>query len=550
MALTFDDPAEVHQAHFSPLTPLSFLPRAAAIYPAKPSLIYGPLRWTWRETHERCPRLASALRARRIGRGDIVAVMAPNIPAMYEAHFGIPMAGAVLNTLNTRLKADEIAFQLAHSGARMVIVDREYGRIVADAIAGRTDPPALVAIDDPLYDGDAPRIDAIEYEALLAEGRPDPRWSCPEDERAPIALNYTSGTTGDPKGVLTHHRGAHLNALAQIVTWTMPHNPVYLWTLPMFHANGWCFPWVIAAQGGTNVCLRRVDPSLAIDLIDADGVSHMCGAPIVYAMLINELTRRGRALSARVDGMVAGAAPPSALLERGERAGFRFTHVYGLTEVYGPAAVCVNQREWGDLPLSERARLNARQGVAMISQEAMSVLDPETMEPVPADGRTVGEIMFRGNATMTGYFRNADATERAFAHGWFHTGDLAVLDPDGYARITDRSKDVIISGGENVSSLEVEDLLHQHPAVGLAAVVAMPDARWGEVPCAFIELRDGCQTDHAELREFCGPHLAGYKIPTRFVFGPVPKTSTGKVQKAALREAAQEIAKSAERKEC
>ncbi|AJR23417.1 AMP-binding protein [Sphingobium sp. YBL2] len=527
-----------HDAHHRPLSPLTFLPRAAAIHSDRPSIVHGTLSWTWRETHERCLKLASALRGRGIGRGDIVAILAPNIPAMVEAHFGVPMAGAILNTLNTRLKAEEIAFQLAHSKARLLLVDREYGETVAAAVAAMASPPLIVCIDDPLYDGAAPPIGSLDYETLLAEGSADAPWSLPLDERDPIALNYTSGTTGDPKGVVTHHRGAHLNALAQIVTWSMPLNPVYLWTLPMFHCNGWCFPWAIAAQGGTNICLRRVDPPLVIDLIAAHGVSHMCGAPIVYTMLIEEMTKRDRAIPLQVQAMVAGAAPPSAMIAAGERLGFDFTHVYGLTEVYGPAAVCVMQPEWMARPVEERARLMARQGMAMIAQEAMAVLDPETMQPVPADGRTIGEIMFRGNAMMNGYLRNPDATAAAFAGGWFHTGDLAVLDPDGYARITDRSKDVIISGGENISSLEVEDVLHRHPAVLHAAVVAKSHERWGEVPCAFVEMREGQQVAADDLQIFCQAHLAGFKVPRSYIFGPLPKTSTGKVQKGILREAA------------
>ncbi len=531
-----------HQrAHFTPLTPLSFLPRAAHVYPERIALVHGSLRRTWRETYNRCRKLASALEKRGIGRGDIIAVISPNIPAMYEAHFGVPMAGAVLNTLNTRLKADEIAFQLAHSGARVVLVDSEYGTPVAAAVASLAAKPLLIDIVDEVYSGPHELVGELDYEALLEEGSADFAWLFPEDEREPIALNYTSGTTGDPKGVVTHHRGAHLNALAQIITWSMPHNPVYLWTLPMFHCNGWCFPWAIAAQGGTNICLRRVDPVVTLDLIQTHGVSHMSGAPIVYTMLIDELARTGAVLPRRLDGMVAGAAPPSAMIESGDSLGFDFTHVYGLTEVYGPAAVCAKQPEWRSLSAAERARLNARQGMAMISQEEMCVLDPETMLPVPADGETVGEIMFRGNATMSGYLKNPDATDMAFHGGWFHTGDLAVLDPDGYARITDRSKDVIISGGENVSSLEVEDILHQHPAVLHAAVVAKPDTRWGEVPCAFIELRDGCQAGSAELDAFCRAQLAGFKLPRAYSFAPLPRTSTGKVQKVVLREIAQSL---------
>lgn len=531
-----------HQAaHFTPLTPLSFLPRAALVYPERVALVHGSLERTWQQTYDRCRKLASALQKRGIGRGDVVAVLSPNTPAMYEAHFGVPMAGAVLNTLNTRLKADEIAFQLAHSGARVILVDCEFSVAVAAALRTLEVQPTVIDVVDEMYCGARELVGALTYEELLQEGSADFEWHFPQDERDAIALNYTSGTTGDPKGVVTHHRGAHLNALAQIITWSMPHNPVYLWTLPMFHCNGWCFPWAIAAQGGTNICLRRVDPVVALDLIQAHNVSHMSGAPIVYTMLIDELTRTGAVLPRRLDGMVAGAAPPSSMIESGDRVGFDFTHVYGLTEVYGPAAVCVKQPEWSALPASERARLNARQGVAMISQEVMCVLDPDTMQPVPADGETVGEIMFRGNATMSGYLKNSEATGAAFDGGWFHTGDLAVLDPDGYVRITDRSKDVIISGGENVSSLEVEDILHQHPAVLHAAVVAKPDTRWGEIPCAFIEIRDGGQVGPDELDTFCRARLAGFKLPRIYSFRLLPRTSTGKVQKALLRDIARTL---------
>ncbi|MDX3899280.1 MAG: AMP-binding protein [Sphingobium sp.] len=528
-----------HDAHYTSLSPLTFLPRAAATYPDRLSIVHGAASWTWRQTHERCLKLASALRRRGIGRGDIVAVIAPNIPAMVEVHFGVPMAGAVLNTLNTRLKTEEIAFQLAHSEARLLLVDREYSETVAAAVTTMVSPPLIVDIDDTLYQGTAATpVGALNYDTLLAEGSADASWSLPPDERDPIALNYTSGTTGDPKGVVTHHRGAHLNALAQIITWSMPQNPVYLWTLPMFHCNGWCFPWAVAAQGGTNICLRRVDPSLVIDLIATHGVSHMCGAPIVYSMLIEEMAKRDEPIALQVQAMVAGAAPPSAMIAAGEQLGLDFTHVYGLTEVYGPAAVCVKQPEWAYQPVEDRARLMARQGMAMISQEAMAVLDPETLQPVPADGCTVGEIMFRGNATMNGYLGNPDATAAAFANGWFHTGDLAVLDPDGYARITDRSKDVIISGGENISSLEVEDVLHRHPAVLHAAVVAKSHEHWGEVPCAFIEIREGQQVAADDLKTFCQAHLAGFKVPKSYIFRSLPKTSTGKVQKDVLRQAA------------
>ncbi|WP_347269734.1 acyl-CoA synthetase [Rhizorhabdus histidinilytica] len=525
-------------ANYAPLSPTSFLGKAAAVHAKRTAVIHGNRQWTWAETHERCRRLASALRRCGIGRGDTVAIIAPNIPAMYEAHFAVPMIGGVLNTLNTRLDAEAIAFQLAHGEAQVVLVDREFSETTARAVDRLSKKPLLVDIDDPLYAGPGERIGDIEYENFLSEGDPAEPWSLPMNEWDPISLSYTSGTTGDPKGVVTSHRGAYLNSLSQIVTWSMPPHPVYLWTLPMFHCNGWCFPWAVAANAGVNVCLRRVDPPLVLDLIARNGVTHMCGAPIVYSMLIDEAARQERRLKERVQGLVAGAAPPTAMIEGAERAGFDITHVYGLTEVYGPASICVKQPEWEALPLEGRARMNARQGVASMLQDAMSVLDPGTMEPVPADGETVGEIMFRGNITMSGYLKNPEATEAAFAGGWFHTGDLAVVEPDGYARITDRSKDVIISGGENISSVEVEEVLHRHPAVSLAAVVAAPNERWGEVPCAFIEIRAGQTAEADLLQAFCREHLAGYKVPKHFVFGTIPKTATGKVQKFALREAA------------
>jgi len=523
------------------LSPLSFLRKAAEVHPGRTAIIHGDISRTWRETYERCVRFASALRVLGIGLGDTVAIMAPNIPAMVEAHFGVPMSGAVVNTLNTRLDADAVAFQLEHGGAKLLLVDREYSALIARALAKLTHPPIVVDIEDSLYNGAGEPLGLLSYEALLDSGQPDAAWDLPDNEWQAIALGYTSGTTGDPKGVVTSHRGAYLNTLGQIVTWSMPLRPVYLWTLPMFHCNGWCFPWAVAMQGGVNICLRRVDAPLILDLIDRHGVTHMCGAPIVYSMLVDEALRQDRQLSRPVSGFVAGAAPSSTLIEGAESIGFDITHVYGLTEVYGPAAVCVKQPEWAELPLGTRARLNARQGFAFPVQEAMRVLDPVTMRPVPPDGETVGEIMFRGNIMMSGYLKNPAATNAAFAGGWFHTGDLAVMEPDGYVRITDRLKDVIITGGENVSSLEVEDVLHLHPAVSLAAVVAKADPRWGEVPCAFIELRDGIGVEAEELRLFCRQHLAGYKTPKLFHFGTIARTSTGKIQKFALRQVAAEL---------
>ena len=528
-------------ANYASLSPLSFLPKAAAIYPDRIAIVHGEWRSTWAETYARCRRLASALAQHGVGPGDTVAVMAPNVPAMYEAHFGVPMTGAVLNTLNIRLDAEAIAFQLTHGEAKVVITDREYSDVMRRALALLERHPLVIDIDDPLYEGGT-LLGAKGYEAFLEQGDPGFVWSPPEDEFGPIALNYTSGTTGNPKGVVTHHRGAYLNAMSQIVSWGMPAHSVYLWTLPMFHCNGWCFPWAMAANAGTNVCLRRVDAKLAFEAIRQHRVTHMCGAPIVYNLLMNAPAGLRDGIGHKVSGFIAGSAPPASTIEGMESIGFDITHVYGLTETYGPASVCAKQAEWRSLPQAERARLNARQGVASPMQEAMTVRDPVTLEPVPPDGETIGEIMFRGNITMNGYLKNPSATEDAFAGGWFHTGDLAVIEPDGYVRIKDRSKDVIISGGENISSIEVEDVMHRHPAVDAVAVVAKPDERWGEVPCAFVELKPGTTATAAEIRKFCREQMAGYKVPKVVVFGPIPKTSTGKIQKFRLRE----LAKTAE----
>ena len=527
-------------ANYASLSPLSFLPKAAAIYPNRIAIIHGTWRSTWADTYARCRRLASALARRGVGAGDTVAVMAPNVPAIYEAHFGVPMTGAVLNTLNVRLDAEAIAFQLTHGEAKVLITDREFSGVVKRALVMLERRPLVIDIDDPLNEGGT-LLGEMDYEAFLREGDPDFDWSLPQDEFGPIALNYTSGTTGNPKGVVTHHRGAYLNAMSQIVSWGMPAHSVYLWTLPMFHCNGWCFPWAMAANAGTNVCQRRVDAKLIFDSIREHGVTHMCGAPIIYNMLINAPTALREGVCHKVSAYIAGAAPPASTIEGAERLGFDITHVYGLTETYGPAALCAKQDEWQSLLLTERARLNARQGVAGPMQEAMTVLDPLTMEPVPPDGETVGEIMFRGNITMNGYLKNPSATDEAFAGGWLHTGDLAVIEPDGYVRIKDRSKDVIISGGENISSIEVEDVLHRHPAVDSAAVVAKPDEKWGEVPCAFVELRPNAKATEPEIRQFCREQMAGYKVPKLVVFGPVPKNATGKIQKFMLRELAKNV---------
>ncbi len=519
------------------LTPLTFLDRAASVYPDRVALVHAGNRQTWRETYARCRRLASALTRRGIGVGDTVAVMLPNTPAMYEAHFGVPMCGAVLNTLNTRLDAESIAFMLRHGEARLLITDREFSATVAKAIALLDDPPVVIDVVDPQFDGGC-LLGEKEYEHLLAEGDPQWLWPWPADEWQALALNYTSGTTGDPKGVVCHHRGAYLNAIGNILVWGMPHHSVYLWTLPMFHGNGWCFPWTMAANAGTNVCLRRVDPEPIFRAIRDERVTHYCGAPIVQQMLINAPAEMKRGIDHKVSCLVAGASPPAAILEGMEKMGFSITHVYGLTETYGPATVCAKHAEWDLLPLAEQAVLNGRQGVRYPVQEAVAVLDPDTLQPVPADATTMGEIMFRGNITMKGYLKNSKATQQAFEGGWFHTGDLAVMYPDGYIKIRDRSKDIIISGGENISSIEVEDALYRHPAVLACGVVAAPDPKWGETPCAFVELKNDAAATAEELIAHCRLHLAPFKIPRRVVFGSVPKTSTGKIQKFALRERA------------
>ncbi|MGE5639691.1 MAG: acyl-CoA synthetase [Clostridia bacterium] len=524
-------------ANYAPLTPLSFLERAAQVYPTRLSVVHGRQRFTWKETYQRARRLGSALARRGIGPGDTVAAMLPNIPAMYEAHFGVAMCGAVLNTLNTRLDGEAIAFMLGHGEAKLLLTDREFSGTIEAALKLVKRPIPVVDVDDPEFSG-GKRLGECAYEELLAEGDPEYQWRQPPDEWEAISLNYTSGTTGNPKGVVYHHRGAYLNAVGNILVWGMPHHSVYLWTLPMFHCNGWCFPWTMAANAGTNVCLRKVSPEEIFSLIKQHHVTHYCGAPIVHQMLINAPDDMKKGISHQVNGLVAAAAPPAAMIEGMQKMGFNVTHVYGLTEVYGPATVCAKHPEWESLPLAEQVRLNGRQGVRYHVQEGLDVIDPQTMRPVPADGETMGEIMFRGNITMKGYLKNAAATEEAFRGGWFHSGDLAVKQPDGYVKIKDRSKDIIISGGENISSLEVEDVLYRHPAVLAAAVVAMPDAKWGETPCAFVELKQGASTTDREIVDFCKEHLAKFKAPRAVVFGELPKTSTGKIQKFVLREKA------------
>jgi len=540
MTSIFEQDLPRNAANFAPLSPLSFLERAAQVYPQRTAVVHGALRRTWLQTYERCRRLASALQRAGLRKGDTVAVMLPNTPPMVEAHFGIPMAGAVLNTLNTRLDPEAVAFMLEHGEARAVIVDPEFAPVMQKALALRKEGRPLLVIDaeDTLFAGTPQRIGSATYEEFLAGGDPEFAWELPADEWDAIALNYTSGTTGNPKGVVYHHRGAAINAISNILEWDLPKHAVYMWTLPMFHCNGWCFPWTIAARAGVNVCLRRVEAKAMIDAIREYGVTHYCGAPIVHGLLVNAPAEMKQGLPRGVKAMVAGAAPPAALIEGMEHLGFDLTHVYGLTEVYGPATVCAKHEEWERVDIGERARLNARQGVRYHLQRAAQVLDPQTLEPVPWDGETMGEIMFRGNITMKGYLKNAKATQEAFAGGWYHTGDLAVQYPDGYIKIKDRSKDVIISGGENISSIEVEDVLYRHPAVLAAAVVAKPDPKWGETPCAFVEIKPGATVTPEDLVAHCKKHLAGFKVPRAVVFGELPKTSTGKIQKFELRRQA------------
>jgi fatty-acyl-CoA synthase len=533
---------EKNAANYVPLSPLTFIARSAYIYPDRVSVIHGQRRFTWLETFNRAKRLASALEARGIKEGETVAVMLNNTPEMYECHFGVPVTGAVLNTLNTRLDPEAVAFMLNHGEAKILITDKEYSHIVGPALEKLGRSIVVIDVNDSEYTGPGDLLGEKDYEALLAEGTPDYEWKGPQDEWDAISLNYTSGTTGNPKGVVYHHRGAYLNAMSNIVSWGMPPHSVYLWTLPMFHCNGWCFPWTMAANAGTNVCLRRVDPKLILQSIRENKVTHYCGAPIVHSMLANAPAEWREGINHGVSGLIAAAPPPAAVIEGMAKIGFKITHVYGLTETYGPASVCAQQPEWFDLPVGEQVNLNGRQGVRYHAQEAITVLDPATMEAVPWDNETMGEIMFRGNLVMKGYLKNPKATEESFAGGYYHTGDLAVMQADGYVKIKDRSKDVIISGGENISSIEVEDTLYRHPAVMAAAVVATPDPKWGEVPAAFIELKDGVSITEVEIIEFCREHMARFKVPKKVIFGPLPKTSTGKIQKYVLREMAKSTA--------
>ncbi|PGH58713.1 acyl-CoA synthetase [Azospirillum palustre] len=526
-------------ANHAPLTPLSLLARTAEVYPHHLAVVYGARRYTWAQTAERCRRLASALAAAGVGCGDTVAVMGANTPETIEAHFGVPMAGAVLNTLNTRLDAPTLAFMLRHAEAKVLIADTEFSATVRDTLALLDRPPLVIDIDDRQGPRGA-RMGAVDYEGFIALDDPNFTGGQPLDEWQAIALNYTSGTTGNPKGVVYHHRGAYLAALSNMIDWGMPRHSVMLWTLPLFHCNGWCFPWTMAANAGTNICLRRVDPERILSLIREHCVTHYCGAPVVHAMLANAPDAWKSGIGHPVEALIGGAPPPVPVIAAMERMGFSITQIYGLTEVYGPAAVCAPQPDWKDLDTATLASRKGRQGVRYTAQENMAVLDPSTMAPVPPDGVTIGEVMFRGNMTMMGYLKNPEATAEAFAGGWFHSGDLAVVQPDGYVQIKDRSKDVIISGGENINSVEVEEALYHHPAVLAAAVVARPDAKWGESPCAFVELRPETSATEAELIAHCRARLAHFKAPKTVIIGELPKTSTGKIQKFALREAAKQ----------
>jgi 3-(methylthio)propionyl---CoA ligase len=530
-----------NDANYAELSPLTFIERAAAVFPKRTSLIHGRLRYTWEETFERSRLLASALRKAGIEKGDTVAVMAPNIPEHFEANFGVPAAGGVLNSLNIRQDAENIAFILEHGEAKALITDSEYSDVIRKALKMLDHKPLVIDIDDTeAMDGEP--VGEMTYEEFLKTGDGNFEWEGPDDEWDAISLNYTSGTTGNPKGVVYHHRGAYLNALGNIIAWGMTGHPVYLWTLPMFHCNGWCFAWSLAALAGTSVCLRHFDAEKIFSSIAEHGVTHLCGAPVVMNMIINSKEGERHKFAHRINFMTAAAAPPAAVLERIEKMGFAVTHVYGLTETYGPAAICEWHGEWDELPPAERSHMKARQGVRYTLQEGLTIGNPETSVPVPADSKTIGEALFRGNIVMKGYLKNPTATAEAFKDGWFHTGDLGVIHPDGYIELKDRSKDIIISGGENISTLEVESVLYQHPEVLEAAVVARPDEEWGETPCAFITLKpESREITEGDIIEFCRSRLAHFKCPKTIVFTELPKTSTGKIQKYMLRDIAKKL---------
>ena len=540
MSNPFETGLPRNPANYTPLSPITFLTRTAFIHPQRTSVIHGNRRWTWAETYIRCCRLASALTKRGIGKGDTVSVMAPNIPAIFEAHFGVLMTGAVLNTLNIRLETETLANIFEHAETKVLLTDREFSPQIKDALAKVNQKILVIDIDDPETEsGDF--LGEIEYEAFLAEGNPEFEAVLPEDDWQAVSLNYTSGTTGTPKGVVYHTRGAYLLASGNVMAWEMPHRPVYLWTLPMFHCNGWCFPWTITMLAGTHVCLRKVSAKNIYDSIAEHQVTHLCGAPIVMNMICNAPVEEQQELPHKVEIMTAAAPPPPTVIAQMEEAGFNVTHVYGLTEVYGPAVVCEWQQSWAEKDKNTQAQLKGRQGVRYHVLEGLMVADPETMKPVPADAETMGEVMMQGNIVMKGYLKNPEETKKAFAGGWFHSGDLGVLHPDGYIELKDRSKDIIISGGENISSVEIENVLYQHPEILEAAVVARPDEKWGETPCAFVVLKPGAVVNEQQVLEFCRSKLAGYKIPKKIVFSELPKTSTGKIRKSVLREQAKKL---------
>jgi len=520
-------------ANFTSLTPLSFIERTARVFPDRTAVVHGETQRSWTETYQRCIKLASALNRRGINKGDTVAMMLPNVPASLEAHFGVPMCGAVLNALNIRLDAKTIAFILDHGEAEALLTDKEFAPVINEALSLCEAKPLVIDVDDALAP-EGELLGEIEYEAFLAEGNASYAWQYPENEWDAISLNYTSGTTGNPKGVVYHHRGAALNSLGNITAWAMPQRPKYLWTLPMFHCNGWCFPWTVTALAGTHICLRRTEPGPIYQSIIDHQVTHMCGAPIVMGMLVNASSQEQKTLPHSVKILTAGAAPPSAILEQIESLGFDVTHAYGLTECYGPGVVSEWHPEWDELPTAEKAAKKARQGVPYLVMQDLTVMDPETMQKTPADAQTMGEIFMRGNNLMKGYLKNETATEKAFLGGWFHTGDLGVMHPDGYIELKDRSKDIIISGGENISTIEVEGVLYQHPAVAEAAVVAKPDEKWGETPCAFVALKEEAESSEEELIQFCRDNLAHFKCPKKIVFTELPKTATGKIGRFVL----------------
>lgn len=537
----FNTDLDQNQANFTALSPITFLERAATVYPNRTATVYGNIKRTWQETYQRCLKLASALKKRAVNTGDTVSIIAANLPEHFEAHFAIPMCGAVLNSINIRLDAPAIAFILKHADAKALIVDKEFSQVTKAALELLDTKPLIIDIDDPTYEA-GELIGDLDYEALLNEGDAEGAGFKVADEWDAITLNYTSGTTGNPKGVVYHHRGAYLNAISNAISWAMNPHPVYLWTLPMFHCNGWCFPWTIAAMTGVSVCLRHVRADDIFNLIKSEKVGYFCAAPIVLNMLNSSDDTLKADINHKVNVMTAGAAPPASVIEGMEKLGFSVTHVYGLTETYGPSVVCSWHEEWDDKSLEEKAKLKARQGVRAPMLDGLMVANPETLEPVPKDGKTMGEIFMQGNLVMKGYLKNPETTKEAFAGGWFHSGDLAVWHPDGYAEIKDRSKDIIISGGENISSIEVEDVLYRHPLIQEAAVVAKKDQKWGETPCAFIMLKnDDSGITEKDIISYCREHMAHFKAPKNVVFGPLPKTSTGKIQKFILREQADKL---------